>query len=66
MSRKQLHVWISDEDHEFLVGYVDQRDETVSVLMRRIIRQLRRSSALPSVSSSTSQQRIGSADNPTD
>jgi hypothetical protein len=46
MRRRQLHLWISDDDHEFLVRHAEDRDETVGMIVRRLIRQLKRAAAL--------------------
>lgn len=39
--RKQLHIWLSDGDHEFLTRYARQRDETIGVIVRRLVRHLK-------------------------
>jgi hypothetical protein len=41
-SRKQLHIWLADEDHEFLARHAASRDETVGLVVRRLVRQLKR------------------------
>jgi hypothetical protein len=47
MRRKQLHVWISDDDHNFLVRLAEERDETIGLTIRRFIRQLKHAAAAP-------------------
>jgi hypothetical protein len=44
MRQHQLHVWIMDEDHHFLLSYTAERGETVGTTIRRLIRQLKRQS----------------------
>ncbi len=42
--RRQLPVSLLDDDHEFLVRYAEDRDKTIAVVLRRVIRQFRRAS----------------------
>jgi hypothetical protein len=41
--RHQLHIWISEDDRQFLEATARDRDESVSATLRRVIRALRRS-----------------------
>jgi hypothetical protein len=47
MRPKQLHVWISEDDHEFLVRLAEERDEAIGLTIRRLIRQLKHAAAAP-------------------
>ena len=39
---KQLHLWIKDSDHEFLLRFADDHDLSLSAAVRRLIRDKRR------------------------
>lgn len=39
--RKQIHVWVTEADYEYLIGLARRDDRSVSDLLRRVIRQLR-------------------------
>jgi hypothetical protein len=41
--RRQLHVWVTEIDHAFLTKLARSRDESVGVLVRRLIRSARNS-----------------------
>lgn len=41
----QLHVWLSEDDHQFLAAYAASRGESVGQTVRRVIRHLKRDSA---------------------
>lgn len=43
MSRKQLHLWVTQRDHEFLRTVADLRGEPVSQLLRSLLRGYRAS-----------------------
>jgi hypothetical protein len=63
MRRRQLHVSLSDDDHDFLARYALERDEAVAVVVRRLIRQLKRASSTapsgPGASAPPSSDRGG-------
>jgi hypothetical protein len=40
-TRRQLHVWLDEEDYMFILNLASQRRDTVSGLMRRVIRHWR-------------------------
>ena len=42
MGRKQLHAWVSEDDHAFLRLLGRDKDLSVGALLRRVIRALRR------------------------
>jgi len=37
---RQLHIWLSDPDYEFLKHYAEQRGESLGVIVRRMVRAL--------------------------
>jgi hypothetical protein len=39
--RRQLHIWLSDDDCKYLETSAKQRDESVSAAVRRLIRMYR-------------------------
>jgi hypothetical protein len=39
--RRQLHVWLSDADYEFITTMARRREETIAAVVRRIICRLR-------------------------
>lgn len=55
--QKQLHIWLSETDHEFLSAYAADRGEAMGATVRRLIRHLRREAASrQSVSQSVSNK----------
>ncbi len=43
MKRKQLHLWLSETDHAFLIRHAAERDEAIGAIVRRLIRSWRQS-----------------------
>ncbi len=41
MHQKQLHIWLEPDTYDFLVSLAKQNDESISRLLRRLIRQVR-------------------------
>lgn len=39
--RRQLHVWLSESDYEFLEEISSSRDETIAAFVRRVIKSLK-------------------------
>jgi hypothetical protein len=62
--RRQLHVWISDADYDFLVRHAEQRDETIGLLVRRLIRRLKHESANPQDTGTRNPSESRSIDSP--
>jgi hypothetical protein len=40
--RRQLHIWLSDDDHAFLLRHAAEQEETVGMILRRLIKLLKR------------------------
>jgi hypothetical protein len=36
--RRQLHIWLSDREHEFLSAIADEHDESMAGALRRMVR----------------------------
>ena len=43
MKRKQLHLWLSESEHAFLIRHAAERDEAIGAIVRRLIRSWRQS-----------------------
>ena len=43
VKRKQLHLWLSEADHAFLLRHAAERDEAIGAIVRRLIRSWRHS-----------------------
>jgi hypothetical protein len=39
--RRQVHIWLSEEDYQYLRSLAKERDQTLSALMRQVVHQLR-------------------------
>lgn len=50
---KQLHVWLTDTDHEFVTQYARERDQTAGAVVRRLIRSLQQAQRQRSPGSSS-------------
>jgi hypothetical protein len=42
--RRQLHVWLTEEEYLFLLRFAERRREPVGVVVRRIVNRLRENS----------------------
>jgi hypothetical protein len=43
VKRKQLHLWLCESDHAFLIRQAAERDEAIGAVVRRLIRSWRQS-----------------------
>jgi hypothetical protein len=43
--RRQLHLWVSDADHSYVMGKAEEIGVTAGALIRTLIRQCRRADA---------------------
>jgi hypothetical protein len=57
MSRKQLHVWVSQADHEFLLQRAKECDEPLSTVVRRLIRLQRVAANRDNVTNAQNRER---------
>jgi hypothetical protein len=39
--RKQLHLWVPEDDYKFLIGLSEQQGESMATVVRRILRIMR-------------------------
>jgi len=57
VKRKQLHLWLCESDHAFLIRQAAERDEAIAAVVRRLIRSWRQSLG-PSLTAAASARDV--------